>query len=82
MYSDGSTSSVLMCVVLLCFDNFDGGVGASVRAAACMGTPTPPECQSPRNATLSITLHSVSKLRLPLSIRAYLGHYAEFHSWK
>jgi hypothetical protein len=35
-----------------------------------------------RNATSSITLHSVSKLRLPLSIREYSGHYTEVYAWK
>ncbi len=35
-----------------------------------------------RNAMSSITLHSVSKLRLPLSIREYSGHYTEVYAWK
>jgi hypothetical protein len=35
-----------------------------------------------QNATFSITLHSVSKLRLPLSIREYSGHYTEAYTWK
>jgi hypothetical protein len=35
-----------------------------------------------RNAMSSITLHSVSKLRLPLSIREYSGHYTGVYTWK
>jgi hypothetical protein len=82
MYSDGSTSPVPVCVVLPRFNNLDGGAGIPARAVACVGMPAPPEFPCFRNAMRSITLHSVSNLRLSLSIRAYLSHYAAPYSWK
>jgi hypothetical protein len=82
MYSDGSTSSVLMCVVLPCSDNFDGGVDAPAHVVACGDASAPPEFPCSQNATSSITLHSVSKLRLTPGIRVYLRRYAQVYSWK
>jgi hypothetical protein len=35
-----------------------------------------------KNATPSITLHSVSKVRLDPGIREYSGPYSEAYSWK
>lgn len=40
------------------------------------------ETENRGNATLSITLHLVSKLRLPLSIRAYSPRYTGVYTWK
>jgi hypothetical protein len=82
MYSDGSTSPVLMCVALPYSGNSDGGAGVLAHAVACVGVTSPPELPCSQNAMSSITLHSVSKLRLPLSIRAYFDHYAELYLWK
>jgi hypothetical protein len=49
---------------------------------ACVSEPPPIEGNSVWNATPSITLHSVSKLRLTPGIRAYLVRYAQVYAWK
>jgi hypothetical protein len=69
MYLDGSTSSVLACEFpsRSCGSSYlDGGAGADGCASRRAPSVTaPPETNLTLNATPSITLLSVSKLRLP-----------------
>jgi hypothetical protein len=68
MYSDGSTFPVLVCGVLLRSDGpsrFDAGTDVQGCAVGYPCTSVPAETVLTQNATPSITLHSVSKLRLP-----------------